>query len=125
MKSTRPVSRQIQGTEDSFETLRHAFQARLESERLYFVTLSAALARAEENPALIFQDLQFRAHRLQGGAAIFEESEVAEAAGVLEHAAVQAAQSRAGNTDARVRSALRSLVSLMGRYHSEPAVAEN
>ena len=125
MGSTRPVSRQIQEADDSFETLRHAFHARLGSESVYFVTLSAALARAEENPALIFQDLQFRAHRLQGGAAIFEESEVAQAAGVLEHAAAQAAQSRAANTDEGVRSALQSLVSLMNRYHAEPTVMEN
>jgi hypothetical protein len=125
MGSTRPVSRKIQEAEDSFENLRHAFHARLESERVHLVTLSAALARAEENPAWIFEDLQFRAHRLQGGAAIFEEAEVAQAAGVLEHAAVQAAQSRASNTDEDVWSALESLVSLMGRYHAEPAVAGN
>src|ERR1700712_1455030 len=102
MGSIRPASRKVQEAEDSFESLRHAFQARLESERVHFVTLSAALARAEENPVWIFEDLQFRAHRLQGGAAIFEESEVAQAAGVLEQAAVQAAQSRAGNTDEEV-----------------------
>jgi hypothetical protein len=66
--------------DDGFESLRQAFHARLESERVHFVTLSAALARAEENPVWIFEDLVYRAHRLQGGAAIFEESEVAVAA---------------------------------------------
>src|ERR1700749_5148232 len=81
--------------DDSFESLREAFQVRMESERVHFVTLSAALARAEENPAWIFDDLKQRAHKLQGGAAIFEESEVAVAAGALEAAAVHAAQSRA------------------------------
>ena len=100
--------------EDSFESLRRAFHARLESERVHFVTLSAALARAEESPVWIFEDLVYRAHRLQGGAAIFEESAVALAAGKLESAAGMAAQSRAGNTDEEVWAALEALVNLMG-----------
>jgi hypothetical protein len=109
--------------EDSFESLRQAFHARLESERVHFVTLSAALARAEENPAWIFEDLVYRAHRLQGGAAIFEESEVACAAGKLENAAVMAAQSRADNTNEEVWSALEALVKLMGNLESVRALA--
>lgn len=104
--------------EDSFESLRRAFHARLESERVHFVTLSAALARAEENPAWIFEDLVYRAHRLQGGAAIFEEAEVAVAAGKLESAAVIAAQSRADNTNEQVWAALEALVKLMGSLES-------
>ena len=109
--------------EDSFESLRHAFHARLESERVHFVTLSAALARAEENPAWIFEDLVYRAHRLQGGAAIFEESEVACAAGKLESAAVMAAQSRADNTNEEVWAALEALVKLMGSLESVRGMA--
>jgi len=104
--------------DDGFENLRQAFHARLESERVHFVTLSAALARAEENPVWIFEDLVYRAHRLQGGAAIFEESEVAVAAGKLENAAVIAAQSRADNTDENVWAALEALVKLMGNRDS-------
>ena len=100
--------------DDGFESLKLAFQARLESERVHFVTLSAALARADENPAWIFEDLQYRAHRLQGGAAIFDETEVASAAGALEAAAVQAAKSRSDNTDEQVWEALVRLVRLMG-----------
>jgi hypothetical protein len=117
MGSTRRQPRNSAASEandDGFESLRHAFQARLESERVHFVTLSAALARADENPSWIFEDLQYRAHRLQGGAAIFDESEVALAAGVLEEAAVSAAKSRADNTDERVWAALVQLVRLMG-----------
>ena len=110
--------------DDSFESLRQAFHARLESERVHFVTLSAALARAEENPVWIFEDLVYRAHRLQGGAAIFEESEVARAAGKLESAAVTAAQSHAGNTDENVWAALEALVTLMGSLESARAVAQ-
>jgi mevalonate pyrophosphate decarboxylase len=110
--------------EDSFESLRLAFHARLESERVHFVTLSAALARAEENPSRIFEDLVYRAHRLQGGAAIFEESEVALAAGKLESAAVTAAQSRASNTNEEVWAALEALVKLMGNLESARGVAQ-
>jgi mevalonate pyrophosphate decarboxylase len=109
--------------EDRFESLRQAFHARLESERVHFVTLSAALARAEENPARIFEDLVYRAHRLQGGAAIFEESAVALAAGKLESAAVVAAQSRADNTNEEVWAALEALVKLMGNLESVRGMA--
>jgi HPt (histidine-containing phosphotransfer) domain-containing protein len=100
--------------EDGFESLRHAFHARLESERVHFVSLSAALARAEENPSWIFEDLQFRAHRLQGGASIFEVTDVAQAAHALEEAAVTASKVRANNTDENVWAALVTLVQLMG-----------
>ena len=109
--------------DDGFESLRQAFHARLESERVHFVTLSAALARAEENPAWIFEDLVYRAHRLQGGAAIFEESEVARAAGKLESAAVMAAQSRADNTNEEVWTALEALVKLMGNLETIRGIA--
>jgi HPt (histidine-containing phosphotransfer) domain-containing protein len=115
---TAPVTQ-----DDSFESLREAFHERLESERVHFVTLSAALARADENPVWIFEDLVYRAHRLQGGAAIFEESEVARAAGRLESAAGVAAQSRADNTDEDVWSALEALVNLMGNIESVRAMA--
>jgi chemotaxis protein histidine kinase CheA len=118
----RQAARKVDA-EDGFENLRHAFHARLESERVHLVTLSAALARAEENPTWIFEDLQFRAHRLQGGAAIFEESEVARAAGALEQAAVTAAQRRATNTDEHVWAALVALVSLMGNFEAAGASA--
>jgi HPt (histidine-containing phosphotransfer) domain-containing protein len=90
---------------------------------VHFVTLSAALACADENPLWIFEDLEHRAHRLRGGAAIFEESEVAMAAGRLENAAMLAAQSRAENTDENVWSALEALVKLMGRIESVRAAA--
>lgn len=107
--------------EDGFENLRHAFQARLESERVHFVSLSAALARAEENPSWIFEDLQFRAHRLQGGASIFEVDDVARAAHALEEAAVCASKSRADNTDEKVWAALVTLVQLMGNNQGAAA----
>ena len=99
---------------DGFDELRDAFQARLKGDRVHFVVLSAALARTEENPARIFDDLQYRAHRLRGSASIFEVAEIASAANELEQAAASAAAGHADNTDPAVWSALVTLVRLMG-----------
>jgi HPt (histidine-containing phosphotransfer) domain-containing protein len=85
------------------------------SDRMHFATLSAALARAEDSPAWIFQDLQFRAHKIRGGAAIFEIAEVEAAASALEQAALSASMSNANNTDAAVWTALIGLVRLIGK----------
>ncbi|MEP6886447.1 MAG: Hpt domain-containing protein, partial [Gammaproteobacteria bacterium] len=76
---------------------------------------SAALARTEENPSKIFDDLQYRAHRLRGSAAIFEVVEISAAAEALEQAAACASVSHADNSDPAVWSALGTLVRLMGR----------
>jgi hypothetical protein len=116
----RKVAKTAQVQADGFESLRHAFHAGLEGERVRFVSLSAALARAESNPSWIFDDLQFRAHRLQGGAAIFEVANVAVAAGALEQAAVCASNARADNTDEQVWAALVTLVRSMGSPESRP-----
>jgi HPt (histidine-containing phosphotransfer) domain-containing protein len=117
MTSTRRRSRNefLQKTPSGgLEELRLAFHARLQSDRVHFATLSAALARAEESPGWIFQDLQFRAHKIRGGAAIFEIAVVEAAAFALEQAAICASLSNANNTDARVWTALEDLVRLMG-----------
>lgn len=108
---------------DSFGELQLAFRARLRSERVHFVTLSAALADAVESPASIFRDLGFCAHKTRGGAAIFEMPEVAAAACALEQAAASAADSRADSADAAVWAALAALVRLLGQVEgiSDPA----
>ncbi len=99
---------------DGLDDMSAAFSARLQEERVHLATLSAALARAEESPAWIFQDLQFRAHKIRGGAAIFEMAEVASLACALEEAACAASMSNADNTDTAVWSTLVALVRLMG-----------
>jgi HPt (histidine-containing phosphotransfer) domain-containing protein len=117
MASTRRRSRKdfLQKTpSDGLEELRVAFHARLQSDRAHFATLSAALARAEESPGWIFQDLQFRAHKIRGGAAIFEIFKVEAAAFALEQAAISASMSNADNTDVGVWNTLEDLVRLMG-----------
>ncbi len=100
---------------DGFDELRDAFQARLKGDRVHFVVLSAALARTEENPTGIFDDLQYRAHRLRGSASIFEVAEIAAAAKELEQAAAAASVGHADNADPAVWSALVTLVRLMGQ----------
>jgi HPt (histidine-containing phosphotransfer) domain-containing protein len=96
------------------EKLQELFAVRLQSERVHFVTLSAALARAEESPAGIFDDLTFRAHRLKGAAATFEFTNLAAAAGALERASFAAATSHAAHTDADVWETLVALVQMLG-----------
>jgi len=108
--------RAISATESigSSEKLQELFAVRLQSERVHFVTLSAALARAEESPAGIFDDLTFRAHRLKGAAATFDFANLAATAGALERASFAAANSRAANTDPDVWEALVALVDMLG-----------
>src|ERR1700722_7306684 len=68
---------------DDFDDLRSAFEARMQSERIQFVALSAALASRGDDPEEIFGDLEFRAHKLRGAAEIFEATEFANAANAL------------------------------------------
>lgn len=95
---------------DDFEDLQLAFRTRLQSERVRFVALSAALARADDDPAGIFHDLSARAQKIRGGAAALGITEMASAACALELAATTASACRAENTDAAVWSALVALV---------------
>lgn len=103
------------GAADGFAELRDIFNSRLHSERLHFVRLSAELARADHDATRIFEDLKSRAHRLHGGAAVFEMQEMAAAADALEQAARAAAASHADNTDPTVWTALGGLVGLIDR----------
>jgi HPt (histidine-containing phosphotransfer) domain-containing protein len=98
---------------DTFEALRASFYARLKRESVHFVTLSAALARTEEDPAWIFGDLRDRAHKIRGSAAMFEIPDVAAAACALELASISATMTHANNGDAAVWTALVALVELL------------
>ncbi|HEY1312569.1 MAG TPA: Hpt domain-containing protein [Steroidobacteraceae bacterium] len=117
MGSTRKCSApqaHLAGPPDDFDDLRRAFEARMRSERIQFVALSAALASRGDDPEAIFGDLEFRAHKLRGAAQIFEAIEFAHAANALEQAAIAASRTHAGNADPAVWAALGDLVSLIG-----------
>jgi hypothetical protein len=110
--------------DDELEELRAVFEGKLQSERAHFVALSASLARAEGSPGPVFSELRNRAHKLRGGAAVFEMDQVASAAGSLEIAAIAATVNHSDNTDAAVWTALVALVRLLenlGRGDSTPA----
>ncbi len=91
------------------------FLSRLESERVHLVSLRAALERATERTGIIFDDLQFRAHNLNGVAGTLEASAVAQAAHQLEDAAFAASRTHSNSADIPVRSALDSLIRLLGK----------
>jgi hypothetical protein len=101
--------------EDGFDGLGEVFLARLQGDRRHLVGLSAALARADDDPRPIFDALRYSAHRMRGTAAIFEFAEVAVAARELEQAAECALIGQAHNTDASVWSALVALVQLLAQ----------
>jgi HPt (histidine-containing phosphotransfer) domain-containing protein len=97
-------------SEAPFEELRDRFIARLRSDRMRLTALAAVLSRAEGDPASTFEDIQRFAHRLRGGAAIFETPEVGIAANTLEQAAALAAVVHADSSDVSVWRALENLL---------------
>ncbi len=105
--------------EDPFEELRDLFFARLRSDRVRLTTFAEALERTEGDPARTFEDIQLFAHRLRGGAAIFETSEVGIAANLLEQAAAAAAVAHADRSDASVCRALEGLLDRLAVANGE------
>ena len=89
------------------------FLAQLLSERVHLATLSAELARADDSPGEIFDNLRCRAHWLNGTANDFEAADIAAAAGALEQAAEAAAQKHSDNADPAVWGALLTLISVL------------
>jgi hypothetical protein len=102
-------------SEGPFDEFRDRFFARLRSDRMRLSALAAALSRAEGDPAHIFEDIQLFAHRLRGGAAIFETPEVGIDANALEQAAASASVAHADSSDASVRRALENLLDRLAR----------
>lgn len=102
-------------SQEPFDELRDLFFARLRSDRMRLTALAAALSRAEGDPAHTFEDIQLFAHRLRGGAAIFETPEVGIDANALEQAAASASVAHADNSDASVWRALENLLDRLAR----------
>ena len=109
-KDWQDVSPAPIASEDPFEKLRERFFARLRSDRVRLTALADVLARAQGDPAHTFGDMQLLAHRLRGGAAIFETPEVGIAANALEQAAASASVAHADSSDASVWRALENLL---------------
>ena len=97
-------------TGDPFEELRELFLARLRTDRVRLTALAEVLSRAQGDPVHTFEDMQLFAHRLRGGAAIFETPEVGIAANALEQAAASASVAHADSSDASVWRALENLL---------------
>jgi hypothetical protein len=101
--------------QDGFERLRDAFVARMTAEQVHYVTARAALSEADADPALIYKGLYERAHRLHGGAVMFNFADVGAAAGLLEAAVLHAADASSDDIQGSVRHALAHLIGLIGR----------
>ena len=110
MKTPQGDSQAPIKSEDPFEEVRDAFFARLRSDRVRLTTFAAALAHSEGDPTCTFEDIRLFAHRLRGGAAIFDTPEVGIAANALEQAAASASVAHADRSDASVRAALQNLL---------------
>jgi Hpt domain len=97
----------------SSESLGSIFLAKLSSERFHLAALSAALARADDSPGGIFDDLCSSAHRPNGTASVFEAADIAAAADALEQAAAAAALTHSDIADPAVWGALLVLISVL------------
>ena len=96
--------------DNEFDRIRAAFYARLRCDRMRLTTLATSLSRTEGHPTGIFKALQGLAHRIRGAAAIFEASDVGNAAYALERAATAAYDKCSDHADGPVWSALEELV---------------
>ena len=100
-------------TDGEFDRIRTTFYARLRCDRMRLTTLASSLSRVEGHPAGVFKALQGLAHRIRGAAAVFEASELGEAAYALEQAATTACDKRSDHSDGPVWSALEELIELL------------
>jgi HPt (histidine-containing phosphotransfer) domain-containing protein len=94
---------------EELEHIRVALHDRLRRDRVRLTTLSATLARAEQDAACSFEEIRAFAHRLGGAAAVFDADEISAAAHTLEQAANRALSANAGHFDPPVWTALETL----------------
>jgi HPt (histidine-containing phosphotransfer) domain-containing protein len=105
----RPGIGQPLSPDEEFAEVRRSFLARLSSERGKLAKLAKALGSAAPDPAPLFGELEYFAHRLRGAAAVFEFPTLRDAAKALELAAVGAVRARAPNVEPLVQKAMRAL----------------
>jgi len=108
MKNHESQSGSGEATQE-LEHYRVALHDRLRRDRVRLTTLSATLARAEQDAACSFEEIRAFAHRLGGTAAVFEADEITAAAHTLEQAANRALSTNAGHFDPPVWTALETL----------------
>jgi len=121
-QSPRSSSTQTE-PEDPFEELRAAFHLRLRSDAVRLAVLAAALARADAEPAIIFEDIRLFAHRVHGAAAIFGAPDIGSVADALEQAAFSAAAAHAENSDASIWTALEALAQRLAAVNGKTTPA--
>jgi HPt (histidine-containing phosphotransfer) domain-containing protein len=100
------------GSSEATQELEHfrvALHDRLRRDRVRLTTLSATLARAEQDAACSFEEIRAFAHRLGGAAAVFDADEITAAAHTLEQAANRALSTNASHFDPPVWTALETL----------------
>ena len=98
-----------EAADGKLEHYRAALHDRLRRDRVRLTTLSATLARAEQDAACSFEEIRAFAHRLGGTAAAFEADEITAAAHTLEQAANRALSTNSGHFDPPVWTALETL----------------
>ena len=100
------------GADDPLDQLRQAFNKRLIEDRARFVALREALEARQVPPEAIIAELRFRAHKVRGGAAIFEMRDLSATACALEEATIVAsAQVKEG--EAVVQAPLAALIDFL------------
>jgi HPt (histidine-containing phosphotransfer) domain-containing protein len=102
------------GSDDALDGVRKSFNARLVQDHERFVALRAALQARQVPPEAIIAELRNRAHKVRGGAAIFEMKELAATACALEEAAI-AASVQVKRGDAMVEAPLATLIEFLAR----------
>jgi HPt (histidine-containing phosphotransfer) domain-containing protein len=102
------------GSGDGLDGVRQAFNARLVQDRERFVALRSALEARQVPPEAIIAELRNRAHKVRGGAAIFEMRELAATACALEEAAI-AASVQVKQGEAMVVAPLATLIDFLAR----------
>jgi HPt (histidine-containing phosphotransfer) domain-containing protein len=85
--------------------------------------LAAALARADADPAIIFEDIRLFAHRVHGAAALFGAPDIGSVADALEQAAISAAAVHAENSDAALWTALDALAQRLAAVNGKTSPA--
>jgi hypothetical protein len=115
MKSTSswPHLGEPAGPDDPFADLRASYYARLRNDITRLRALHTQLSSSEMDPKGLHESIYLVAHGMAGAAAIFQVTEVLNAAIALEQATLAAIKAHPGTDDASVCAALDALTDLL------------